>query len=358
MTNRSIDAYYTPGPVAATLAAVLTNGQRSVGRTADFAVGPGVLLDELAKVDPGGEWHGTDVDNRVVRKLRLKRPAWQVGKCNFLDEGAHRRCAITKPGKPFDTIALNPPYSYRGGEVTQIKLDGSWIRCSPAASFIGLASRYTHHDSWMAALIPKGSLTAERDAEFWRAMRRAWRFSVVEELPRGWVTGTHAAAVILHLERRRIEVEEQETDDDGGECPSLRVRLVRGCTPMHKVKRARAGSLMLHTTSLTRGGPAPFRARAPKGRSIAAPAVLLPRVGQPVDWKVQKYESQMPSTLSDCVIGLQCETPLEAERVYSLIANNWRALKGAWGGSCAPYVTMKRLRLALAGVGIEVMEDG
>ncbi len=354
MASTGIDAYYTPEPVAATLAAILTDGQRSVGRAADFAVGGGVLLDELARADALGELHGTDVDQRAIRSLRARRPTWRVGTCNFLNERSHRRCAVTKSGQPFDTIALNPPYSYRGGEVLSIAMDDATIPCSPAASFVGLASRYSHAETSMAAVLPKGSLTSERDAQFWKVMSEAWSWSIVSDLPRGWLTGTHAAAVIVHLRRRRRSAQDSEAADQGLAKPAFQVTVVRGCTPMHKVKKRQRGVLVLHTTSLTHDGPKPFRGNA-RGRIVKAPAVLLPRVGQPVPWKVQVYSHKRQSVLSDCVIALQCSSGEDADAVSQVLSENWSTVKEAWGGSCAPYVTLERLRAALAGVGIRAV---
>jgi hypothetical protein len=123
---------------------------------------------------------------------------------------------------------------------------------------------------------------------------------------------------------------------------------------MYKVEKTIGGSPMLHTTGLTRKGPVFFSAKEVQGRRVRGPAVVFPRVGQPVDWKVQLYLGDAPVLLSDCVIGLECGTREEAEHVHELIVDKWESVKKAWNGSCAPYVTMERLRLALTKIRIGV----
>ena len=56
--------------------------------------------------------------------------------------------------------------------------------------------------------------------------------------------------------------------------------------------------------------------------------------------------------LSDCVIAIHTlPTGKEAELVKLLVAN-WDSVKSAYGGSCAPYTTLKRLAAALLRLGV------
>lgn len=351
------DRFYTPPEIAA-LVAEKAIGGRKVDSAADFAIGGGALMEELAARQPAASVFGTDIDARAVHRLRAKRPKWALSQCDFLNPRSRQRARVTREARRFDAIALNPPYSHRGGATARISLAGEAVSCSPAAAFLGLATTYAHPSSRIAALLPKGSLASDKDAGFWEAIRREWLVRETEEFGRGWLPGTHTAVALVTLSRGSLPIAEASDEATSDEARGTGVRIVRGCTPVFKVHEESDGVPFIHTTGLTRDGLVSTRVRATSGRVIRGPAVLLPRVGSPVVWKVQVYLDSAPLLMSDCVIGLECEENADALRIAELASKGWNVLQKAWSGSCAPYVTIARLRHYLALIGIGTTYSG
>jgi hypothetical protein len=350
------DAFYTPEPVARKMVDLLLGTGSGFETAADFAIGGGALLDQLSQHDPDSRLFGTDIDNRAVRSLRSRRPEWNLGCCDFLSTSSRRRCAVTRDVPSFDAIALNPPFSYRGLKRHTLELDGLQFNASPAASFVGLATRFTHNRTQIAALLPKSSLTSEKDASVWDHLRATWTIRVVEEFAPGWIQGSRTAVVLAGLSRKRSD---DSMLGQGGEVPSaplprILVRLVRGTAPMHLAGRGTLDRRMIHTTGLLREGLAFSRGRGGRGRSTSGPSVLLPRVGAPVPWKIRAYLEPAPLLLSDCVISLECNTAAEAQDLSARIRHGWDSFSRVWTGSCAPYATNARLVEALAAIGVDV----
>ena len=56
--------------------------------------------------------------------------------------------------------------------------------------------------------------------------------------------------------------------------------------------------------------------------------------------------------LSDCVIAIHTFPGGREAELLELLAANWDTVKSAYGGSCAPYKTLKRLQATLLRLGI------
>ncbi len=55
--------------------------------------------------------------------------------------------------------------------------------------------------------------------------------------------------------------------------------------------------------------------------------------------------------MSDCVIALECASEDDSLRVRQVIEDRWDEFEESYGGSCAPYVTLKALRDLLGRFG-------
>ncbi len=344
------DLHYTPPAIAADVASAVDLA--GAARVADFAVGNGVLLRAVRARAPDSQLAGTDVCAQTIRKLRSVEPDWLLGACDFLAPRSRSRCRVTSSGATFDVAVLNPPFSYRGGQRYDVDLRGSRQTGSPAASFVALATRYARQ---VVALLPANTLESERDMTLWRELERDWEILRLTEYPRGAFPGVSAKGVLVRLSTKRTTGERPDDREKSKVVRSRRVRvqLVRGCTPIHRAALNPRGGRLLHTTGLGREGMTFLRTRALPGRVIRGPAVVLPRVGAPVAWKVHTYLSPLPITLSDCVFGLVCSSSSEALEVERRIKYAWDGFQTVWTGSCAPYTTVSRLRDALARIDIE-----
>jgi hypothetical protein len=351
------DRFYTPPDVAAAVADAVI-GETNISSAVDFAIGAGALMEQLALRCPAARVAGADIDAGAVQRLRQERPEWSVSRCDFLSLRSRQSAKVTQANRKYDAIALNPPFSHRGGATARIKLSSEVISCSPAAAFLGLSTGFTHQGSRIAALIPTGSMTSEKDSQFWDLLKREWAVEGIEEFGRGWLPGTNTAVALVTLARLGAALEGSALEQPEMNSDEALVRVIRGCTPMFKTRRKARGRLFIHTTGLQRDGIQSTRVQPVAGRQIRGPSVLLPRVGQPVSWKVLVYSGAAPLQLSDCVIALECESLDKARWVEARIKSEWQYFRTAWTGSCAPYVTVGRLETFLNRVGIGVARAG
>ena len=51
--------------------------------------------------------------------------------------------------------------------------------------------------------------------------------------------------------------------------------------------------------------------------------------------------------LSDCVIALECDSECDSVKIHRLIEERWDEFEHSYGGSCAPYISLKALQKVL-----------
>ena len=134
----------------------------------------------------------------------------------------------------------------------------------------------------------------------------------------------------------------------------LKVRLVRGSVPLH-LDTGRECTLV-HSTDLWNSGVILNGHVGSKARpSVIGPSVLFPRVGKPRIDKVALYTRNQRVVLSDCVIGLQCNTVSDAKWLYGIIVENESHYKKLYGGTCAQYTTVRRVVEFLSQFGCDAV---
>jgi hypothetical protein len=80
---------------------------------------------------------------------------------------------------------------------------------------------------------------------------------------------------------------------------------------------------------------------------VNGPAVLLPRVGRPDHRKIATLAASERVILSDCVIAIHCDSDDSAGELMESLIERSDILYAAYGGTCAPYLTVADLRVAL-----------
>jgi hypothetical protein len=60
--------------------------------------------------------------------------------------------------------------------------------------------------------------------------------------------------------------------------------------------------------------------------------------------------------LSDCLFGLSCANLTDAKRIRKRLLDNWARMESAFGGSCAPFLTLARLQSALSTMNIATIQ--
>lgn len=111
---------------------------------------------------------------------------------------------------------------------------------------------------------------------------------------------------------------------------------------------------LVHSTELRVNGLDLGKRQAGSGtRRVCGPAVLLPRVGQPSSSKLVYHPGGAPFAISDCVIALVCETENEAKRLHSSLLEAWALIERNYVGSCARYITVRRIASVLEALGFD-----
>jgi predicted RNA methylase len=348
-----IDEFYTPAALAQRVAGAVSSDPRPGLRIVDFAAGQGALLHAAAERFPESSLWAADISERSVRRLR-EAGGMSVSRCDFLDGASRSRARVTRPDRRYDVALLNPPFSYRGHGGRSVDVLGVARRVSPAAAFVSVAASYLSADAELVAIVPAGTLTSDRDAVVWDALRLQGQVAVLDTFGRGTFPQMAARTVLVRLTKGSLVV---PTHMARPVRPlRLDARLVRGCTPMYRV-RAGDDVELVHSTDIKGGRAQARRVQAIRGRMLSGPAVLLPRVGRPSAGKIAVWTGDSSVLLSDCVVGLETKSDDDARRLQSLIVEDWADFALAWGGSCAPYITLRRLEAALAGLGVRCVSE-
>ncbi|WP_339346454.1 N-6 DNA methylase [uncultured Sphingomonas sp.] len=340
-----MDAIYTPPILAKFLAEASTLVlPRSV---ADFAAGDGALLRAAAARWPEVKLFGSDIDEEAIASIQALLPGCDTMLVDFLADASDRLLT----DRLFDLILLNPPFSGRGNKRYSAEIEGIHYKASKALAFVARALAHLAPGGEIIAILPASVLTSERDAALRTAMR-AWGH--VEQIGDVWRTAfkSHAVAVtVLRITRAKPK---RKTIGKPS-LVSLRpfaVEMTRGSLSVHEQVATDTGPRFIHTTDLQRNCLLPSDRRASSAhRTISGPAVLISRVGRPSSDKIVLLPSG-EAVLSDCVIALQTIPGGSEQTLANLLVENWESLKTAYGGSCAPYTTLKRLAEALLRIGV------
>ena len=243
--DAGVDQHSTPTELAAAVARRVVFDEQARIRIADFAVGSRALLEAAASRFHNAVLHGTDISESVLSDLRAARPSWKLRQCDFLDPVERARCDLTSGHKGYDAVLLNPPFSYRGNQSWRIRLDGSDVAASPAAAFVALASSLVGSGQ-LVAILPRSTLTSDRDQPVWRALERQWTIAAVESYGRTTFPGIAARTVLVDL---RCRARKKPTGRRREHTPAvarrpISVEIVRGARQCMPCARILAASLL------------------------------------------------------------------------------------------------------------------
>lgn len=340
-----MDAIYTPPDLAGFVTAAVSQGApRSI---ADFAAGDGALLRAAAARWPNASLFGSDIDVQAVQTIKLLLPRCISAHHDFLAGSGDG--ALT--GRLFDLVLLNPPFSSRGNTRHTVDVDGITYRGSKALAFAARALRFLAPGGEIVAILPASVMVSERDAGLRAALEEWGSVEQIGEIRRAAFKSHAVAIVVLRISRNRVA----KCARGKPVLVSLRpfsVKLSRGSVPMHEYVAAENGPRFIHTTDMREGAILlPVRRAAAELRRVRGPAVLISRVGRPAKGKIVLLPDG-EAVLSDCVVAIQTlPTGREAE-LLDLLTANWDTVRSAYGGSCAPYTTLKRLAATLLRLGI------
>lgn len=346
------DAYFTPDPIADELLNYANNVPATV---MDPAVGEGALLRAALRRWPDALALGLDVDLAQLRRTKSENPSWRLGRVDMFSDRSRAASAIWRESlSSVDLIVVNPPFSYRGNHSKSVEYSGEPFFLTPASAFVALAlSRLRPHGE-LLALLPGSALATERDERFWQEVRKTHSVEVVAELPATTFprARTRALGVAIRPQQPFESAKLLPLPVETVHC----IELIRGRVPVHTAmgeEAAGATAPLLHTRDLAGleewAVDPPLRA----GARLATPGpfVVLPRVGRPSVRHLQIVDAPEDVVLSDCLFALRASDPTLLAYMLQRLRNEIQALRGAYSGGCAPYLTIRRLTQVLAGFG-------
>ena len=358
-----MDRIYTPPCLAALMAQASTASPSESGEfvVADFAAGSGELLLAAASVWPKATMVATDIDSRAVRNLRRVSGSWRTGVCDFMNPRSRQNSPVLRSlDRRTNLVLLNPPFSCRGGERLSVTVGGATSKCSMGLAFMVNSIDYLAVGGELIAVLPEGSLTSEKDSTTWSLLRRIGDTEVLKNNGLRTFARSAVRTAVIRFQKRHSRVK-AESSPVLNTCSASRqerlspVRIVRGTTQMNEIQRGEGYSdsiAFIHSTHLQDFTVSShYKVRGRLGRCAAGPMVLLPRVGQPKQSKVAQYPDPDAFMLSDCVIALTCHNPESAELLWRDLQSNWSLLEQEYVGSCARYITNRRLSDLLTRLG-------
>lgn len=351
-----MDQYFTPTEVAQKLIASLRRINES--RIADFAAGDGELLKVAKEKWPKAEVVAIDIDAKTVRYLREQNPTWRVGKCDFLNNASVRVCkAIRGAQGNVSLVLLNPPFSCRGNERHMVSLDGQKVFCGRAMAFLTSAIPFLCSDGRIAAILPSGCLSSEKDARAWKIIRHTFDVRIMATFGIRTFDGCSARTTIVRLSKKRRRGTQSRRRSSRTPEHRITVKIIRGAVPIHSARNGMAGPEwpLVHTTNLQKSQLTRLDMSINTLHRYAnGPSVLIPRVGEPNSGKCVLYLRNRRIVLSDCIFALACTTKEDAAILHSRLVDAWDEVSDVYGGTCARYMTICGLRSLLKKLGVEV----
>jgi hypothetical protein len=354
-----MDQYFTPAEVAQRI--IRSLDCKAPGRVADFAAGEGSLLAAVRDRWPESMLYATDLDVGSVRRLRKRFKEIWARTCDFLEQHNHRGQLLHSLRGVLPLILLNPPFSSRGGTKFPVTIGGKQLSCSKALAFVAESVKYLSPDGTLIALLPSSCFTSDRDKEAIEALVERFQLSELRNVSGFLFTGcsVEVRCVSLRPRNQSLRVNGHVVRQFRPKIIVSGVRIFRGRLSMCNVlpSRSLAAAHLVHTTDLRENTVRMSSVRVQEKFKLRGPAVLIPRVGRPNKTKVALYSLRNAAVLSDCIIAIQAATIEETRVIFSRVQSRWSLIEKLYAGSCAKYLTLSKMRLALLQMGISAEID-
>lgn len=353
------DAFYTPVPLADYMASLVRETPDVI---ADFASGDGALLSAAKRRFPRAALVATDVCEFTIEGVTTKFSQVHASACDFLAFEAREKNATLRETKGLISVVLmNPPFSCRGGRKSLASISGKTVACSQAMAFVATALMYLAERGEIIALLPAGCLDAEKDYEIWEEIRSIAEVEVLSSHGHKTFDDCSPRTCVVRIKKtvkgraRDVEVSQaayRNASNNGS------VRLFRGRLQMHSAipTADRNGVSLVHSTHLKDAKLLESNTKVARRNCdvVTGPAVLIPRVGLPKKSKLVRLKARKTVILSDCVIAICCDSEDSAEQLLAQMTLRWPAVERAYGGTGAPYITIRKLTALLFGMNYTV----
>lgn len=338
------DAFYTPPSVAERLADAIVGSPKSV---LDPSVGDGSLLVAASRRWPDADMYGLDIDGDQLKQNRQSHPHWNLGRMDMFSSRSRAASRIWNGlHGSVECAVLNPPFSYRGGQTVPATFAGRTYRLTPASAFVAHAASALSPSGQIAAVLPAGILSLERDAEFWLSLREHGTVHELETFSSTTFKGTRAKSTLVAVTMGGSGATGPPASTRTSPTMRFCVEVVRGRVPVHRVSGMESvGSLtqFLHSSDLARQHPNDRVVLAPSHLGTVGPFVALPRVGRVRREQVRLVSHPAAVVLSDCVFALRAATDADLLSLERIVLDDLEDLQARYTGPCAPYLTLRRL---------------
>jgi len=337
-----MDCFYTAPELADTLVGLSSLRRRSLS-IADFSCGEGSLLLAAERRWPAASFVANDVSAKSISALRKVRPKWHAACANFLNPRSVRSSSLCRHLDSIDLVLLNPPFSRRDRQTYEVKVGDEGLHASIAVAFVVNSIPFLRPSGVVLAVLPDGCLVSKQDEAVWRALRKQFNVEVIRDNSRSAFNGVRARTCLVRMTKldERVTVAEERI-------APVAPTISRGRIQMHsrQVVSAKQGTPLVHTSNLL-NGVVTGSSEHVLGPVLTGPALLFPRVGLITPGKLCVLRAGRRVTLSDCVLGVACESEAEAEHLKRSVLAAWPTFASAYRGTGAPYITVDRASAVL-----------
>lgn len=338
-----MDRFYTSPELADALVGLATPRRRTLS-IADFACGEGSLLLAAERRWPAASMIANDVSAASVASLRKSRPNWRVACSDFLSPRSVRSSSLRSHLAGVDLVLLNPPFSRRNRQTFEVSVGNEVFYASIAMAFVVNSIPFLRPDGIILAVLPDGCLVSKHDEPVWRALREQFNVEVIRDNARSAFQGVRARTCLVRMTKVNVRVSVAEHV-----AAPFALTISRGRVQMHSrtVVPVRQGRPLVHTNNLL-NGTVTHSGEHVQGVVLTGPALLFPRVGLVKPGKLCVLGAGRRVTLSDCVLGVVCESEAEVETLRRMVLASWPTFASAYRGTGAPYITVERASAVLA----------
>jgi hypothetical protein len=328
------DAHYTDETCARQIFHALDDLDPT--RIADFACGDGALLSAALERWPNSVPFAVDIED--LRSNITKRiPNVEFHCADFFSEAMPGPDTIGL----FDLIALNPPFTCRGSRTNKVTLDGNQLSCSRAFAFAISSLRYLSNSGVLVAILPMSCLSSLKDREARELLDCNYHSEILPLAKPVKFRACSVSTAVLQLRKRSSTINRVNMPP-----PQSSFTILRGARPNASAIGASNLPAFIHTTELRNHSVSVLRRPGAhsRDREITGPAIVIPRVGRPRSDKIAFVGDGQVVRISDCVIAITHSDRALVLWAYSQLTADPVAFEALYSGTCAPYLTIDRLR--------------
>ena len=338
-----VDSFYTPPDLAFRLVEYVKN--KHFSNVVDFCIGEGELIRAALKIWPEIKCYGTDISEVAIKSVSEKHPDWVLSKCDLLDGESINDCSIIKKKhNGFDLILLNPPFSCIGGTIHKVDLDENAFYVSTSMIFLVESIKHLSKNGCLLAIMPISVCYSQKDRKIWEYLEMNYMLSILE-IPNGNYFKNCSPSIVF------ISINLHHSSNPKTKRFSLDLKnysIFRGKVSMNSAIQHGNGCIFIHTTNIRNNELENLNLKVlNKLSEVTGPAVLIPRVGNPSKGKICVIRNFESYTLSDCVIAIKTNNVKNANKIFSLIIDNWQIFSSLYMGTGARFITIERLEFFL-----------